>query len=52
MNLILAFAILAVIGMAIVAARWAGTDGGPRRTPPPRAENEWSPDLPDHPYSR
>lgn len=43
---------VAIVAAAIYATRAAGSDGGPRHDPPRRAEDEWSPTLPTHPYAR
>lgn len=40
------------IAAAVYAARWTGSDGGPRHDPLPRAEDDWSSNLPTHPYAR
>ncbi|WP_158564332.1 hypothetical protein [Jiangella anatolica] len=53
MNTVTLLLVLAVaIAAAVTAARWAGSDGGPRHDPLPRADDEWSPTLPNHPYAR
>ncbi|HEY9410517.1 MAG TPA: hypothetical protein VIP77_13120 [Jiangellaceae bacterium] len=44
--------LLALTALAFAAAGhvWL-RDGGPRRPIRPRAEDEWSSDLPNHPYA-
>ncbi|WP_162606192.1 hypothetical protein [Jiangella asiatica] len=51
MDIVIMLLLAAVIVAAIAAARWADSDGGPRHDPLPRAEDEWSPNLPNHPYA-
>ncbi|WP_158602790.1 hypothetical protein [Jiangella rhizosphaerae] len=53
MSAVILLLVLAVaIAAAVSAARLAGSDGGPRHDPLPRAEDDWSPSLPTHPYAR
>lgn len=50
MSLSIALLLVAVLAGIAVVARWARTDGGPRPTPMPRAEDTWCPVLPTRPY--
>lgn len=53
MSTVFVVLVLAVaIAAAVSAAQWAVSGGGPRRDPLPRAEDDWSPTLPTHPYAR
>lgn len=50
------FIVLLAIATTIVVAgaalrHWVTNDGGPRPEPLPRYEDDWSADLPTHPYA-
>jgi hypothetical protein len=51
-TLLIAALLISLLVTAVVAvADWLAEDGGPRRSPMPRAQDGWSIDLPSRPYS-
>lgn len=43
--------LLVTVASIVAAGRYAATDGGPGPRPPGRRDDEWSVDLPAHPYA-
>lgn len=50
-SLAIAIAIAVVVVAGAALRRWVTNDGGPRPEPLPRYEDDWSADLPTHPYA-
>jgi hypothetical protein len=51
-TLLIAALLISLLVTAVIAvANWLAEDGGPRRSPIPRAQDRWSIDLPSRPYA-
>jgi hypothetical protein len=49
--LVIALIVSLVVAAATALVNWLGDDGGPRRSPLPRIEDDWSLDQPSRPFA-